>query len=157
LSVERTLVLVKPDGVQRGLCGEVIRRLEAKGLRLCGCRLMSLDRGTAERHYAPHRDRPFFPGLIGFITSGPVLAMAWEGPGAIGAVRALMGATDPQKAAPGTLRGDLGLDVQQNLVHGSDGPESAERELALFFRPGELVSYRRDVDRWAQGEEGHSG
>lgn len=156
MSVERTLVLVKPDGVQRGLCGEVVRRLERKGLRLCGCRLLQVSRDLAEAHYAPHRERPFFPGLIEFITSAPVLAMAWEGPGAIGCVRALMGATDPQKAAPGTLRGDLGLDVQQNLVHGSDGPESAQRELALFFAPSDLLGYRRDVDRWAQGDGGHS-
>jgi nucleoside-diphosphate kinase len=145
---ERTLVLVKPDGVQRGLTGEVLRRLEARGLRLVGCRLLQMSRQQAEEHYAPHRERPFFPGLVRFITSGPVLAMAWEGPGAIGAVRALMGATDPQQAAPGTIRGDLALDIGQNLVHGSDGPESASRELAIFFRPEDLVSYRREVDRW---------
>ncbi len=153
---ERTLVLVKPDGVQRGLCGEVMRRLEVKGLRLAGCKLLQLSRELAEQHYAPHRERPFFPGLIAFITAGPVLAMAWEGPGAIGAVRNLMGATDPRKAAPGTIRGDLGLDVQQNLVHGSDGPESAATELARFFRPEELCAYRRDLDRWAQAEEATS-
>jgi nucleoside-diphosphate kinase len=148
---ERTLVLVKPDGVQRGLVGEVISRLEAKGLRLCACKVLQVTEELARRHYAPHADKPFFPGLVAFITSGPVVAMAWEGPGAIGAVRAVMGATDPQKAAPGTIRGDLALDIGQNLVHGSDGPESAERELGLFFRPDELVSYERAIDPWAQG------
>jgi nucleoside-diphosphate kinase len=149
--VERTLVLVKPDGVQRGLCGEVIARLERKGLRLCGARLLQPGRELAERHYAPHRERAFFPDLIAFLTSGPVLAMVWEGPRAIEQVRLAMGATDPAKAAPGSIRGDLALDVGQNLVHGSDSPEAAAREIALFFRSEELVAYRRDVDRWAQG------
>lgn len=148
---ERTLVLVKPDGVQRGLVGTVIGRIEAKGLRLCGCKVLQMSRDLAERHYAPHRGKPFFPGLVGFITSGPVVAMAWEGPGAIGVVRALMGATDPQKAAPGTLRGDFALDIGQNLVHGSDGSETAARELALFFAPGELVGYARAIDPWVAG------
>lgn len=146
--IERTLVLVKPDGVQRGLVGEVIRRIEAKGLRLAGCRVLRMSPELARQHYAPHEGKPFFPGLVGFITSGPIVAMAWEGAGAIGAVRALMGATDPQKAAPGTLRGDLALDIGQNLVHGSDGPESAARELSLFFAPGDLVAYERAIDPW---------
>jgi nucleoside-diphosphate kinase len=146
--IERTLVLVKPDGVQRGLVGEVMRRIEAKGLRLCGCRVLRMTPDLARRHYAPHAERPFFQGLVDFITSGPVVAMAWEGPGAIGVVRNLMGATDPQKAAPGTLRGDLALDIGQNLVHGSDGPESAARELDLFFRSDDLVRYERAIDPW---------
>jgi nucleoside-diphosphate kinase len=154
--VERTLVLVKPDGVQRGLVGEIIGRLERKGLRLAGARLLQPDRALAERHYAAHRERPFFPDLIAFLTSGPVLAMVWEGPRAIEQVRLVMGATDPARAAPGSIRGDLALDVGQNLVHGSDGPESAAREIALFFRPDELLSYRRDVDPWAQGAGGRS-
>lgn len=152
VALERTLVLVKPDGVQRGLCGEVVRRLECKGLRLCAARLFTPERALAEQHYAQHRERPFFPGLIAFLTSGPVLAMVWEGPRAIEQARAVMGATDPVKAAPGSIRGDLALDVGQNLVHGSDGPEAAAREIALFFRPEEVCTYRRDIDRWAHGE-----
>jgi nucleoside-diphosphate kinase len=151
--LERTLVLVKPDGVQRGLCGEIIGRLERKGLRLVAAKLLVPDRSLAEAHYAAHRERPFFPELVRFFTSGPVLAMVWEGPRAVDQVRALMGATDPLKAAPGSIRGDLALDVGQNLVHGSDGVEAAAREIALFFRPEEIVAYRRDVDRWAQGPE----
>ncbi|HVB09231.1 MAG TPA: nucleoside-diphosphate kinase [Bacillota bacterium] len=146
--MERTLVLVKPDGVQRGLVGEVIQRIEGKGLRLVGCRVLQMSQDLAREHYAPHVERPFFPGLVSFITSGPVVAMAWEGPGAIAAVRSLMGATDPLKAAPGTLRGDLALDIGQNLVHGSDGPESAERELSLYFKPSEFVAYQRAIDPW---------
>jgi nucleoside-diphosphate kinase len=150
--LERTLVLVKPDGVQRGLVGEVISRLERKGLRLVAARLLWADRQLAEAHYAPHRERPFFPELIAFLTSGPILAMVWEGPRAIEQVRLLMGATDPAKAAPGSIRGDLALDVGHNLVHGSDGPESAAREIALFFRPEEILEYRRAGDSWAHGE-----
>ncbi len=140
--------MVKPDGVQRGLVGEVIGRLERKGLKLVGLKMIHLPRETAEKHYAPHKDRPFFPGLIRFITSGPVVAMVWEGPRAVGAVRAVMGATDPVTATPGTLRGDYGLDIGMNIVHGSDSVESAEREIAIFFQPGELVSYDKDLDRW---------
>ncbi|MGY1740052.1 MULTISPECIES: nucleoside-diphosphate kinase [unclassified Blastococcus] len=132
---ERTLVLVKPDGVARGLVGEVISRLEAKGLRLVAAELRTLSRETAEEHYGEHRERPFFPSLVEFITGGPLLALVVEGPRAIEAFRALAGATDPVKAAPGTIRGDFALEVQSNIVHGSDSPESAAREVALFF-PG---------------------
>ncbi|HHY93653.1 MAG TPA: nucleoside-diphosphate kinase, partial [Firmicutes bacterium] len=139
--MERTLVLVKPDGVKRALVGEVISRLERKGLCLVGMKLMKVSRELAERHYDVHRGKPFFPGLIEFITSGPVVAMAWEGPQAVEVVRSLMGATDCRRAAPGTIRGDLGLDVGHNLVHGSDSPETAARELSLFFRPEEIVSW----------------
>lgn len=146
-------MLVKPDGVQRGLCGEIVSRLERKGLRLVASRFLHADRELAEAHYAPHRERPFFPGLIAFLTSGPILAMVWEGPRAIEQVRALMGATDPAKAAPGSIRGDLALSIGNNLIHGSDGPESADREMALFFRPEEIVRYRRAGDAWAHGEE----
>lgn len=153
MALERTLVLVKPDGVQRGLCGEILGRLERKGLRLCGARLLRPGRDLAEAHYAAHRERPFFPGLIGFLTSGPVLAMVWEGPAAITQVRALMGATDPTKAAPGSIRGDLALSIGNNLIHGSDGPEAAEREIGLFFRPEDVLDYRRAGDAWIQGEE----
>lgn len=151
--MERTLVLVKPDGVQRGLVGEIVSRIERKGLRLVGARFLQADRGLAEAHYAPHRERPFFPGLIAFLTSGPILAMVWEGPRAIEQVRAVMGATDPAKAAPGSIRGDLALTIGNNLIHGSDGPESAEREIGLFFRPQDMVAYARAGDAWAQGQE----
>jgi nucleoside-diphosphate kinase len=133
--MERTLVLVKPDGVRRGLVGEVIGRLERKGLRLTALRMLAVDDSLARRHYAEHVDRPFFGELISFITSGPVVAMAVEGTEAVSVVRTLMGVTDPRKAAPGTLRGDLALEITENIVHGSDSPASAERELALFF-PG---------------------
>jgi nucleoside-diphosphate kinase len=130
---ERTLVLVKPDGVSRGLVGEVITRLEAKGLRLVAAELCTLDRETAETHYAEHVERPFFGELVEFITSGPLMALVVEGERAIEAVRTLAGATDPVKATPGTIRGDLALAVGQNIVHGSDSAESATRESALFF------------------------
>jgi nucleoside-diphosphate kinase len=134
-TAERTLVLVKPDGVARGLVGEVIRRLEAKGLRLVAAELRTLNAEVAETHYAEHREKPFFPPLVQFITSGPLMALVAEGPRAIEAFRALAGATDPVKAGPGTIRGDFALEVQTNIVHGSDSPESAAREIGLFF-PG---------------------
>ncbi|MDP9241443.1 MAG: nucleoside-diphosphate kinase [Actinomycetota bacterium] len=132
---ERTLVLVKPDGVRRGLVGEVIGRLERKGLRLVAMDLRVLDRETAEAHYAEHRERPFFGALVEFVTGGPMVAIVAEGDRAIDAFRGLAGATDPVKALPGTIRGDFALEVQNNIVHGSDSPASAEREIALFF-PG---------------------
>lgn len=132
-TAERSLVLVKPDGVARGLVGEVVSRLEAKGLRLVAAELRTLSRETAEAHYAEHAERPFFGSLVEFITGGPLLALVVEGPRAIEAFRALAGATDPVKAAPGTIRGDLALEVQSNIVHGSDSPESAAREIGLFF------------------------
>ena len=130
---ERTLVLVKPDGVSRGLVGEVIKRLEAKGLRLVAAELRTLDRETAETHYAEHSERPFYGELVDFITSGPLMAIVVEGERAIEAFRMVAGATDPVKATPGTIRGDFALAVGQNVVHGSDSPESAAREVALFF------------------------
>jgi nucleoside-diphosphate kinase len=130
---ERTLVLVKPDGVARGLVGEVISRLEAKGLRLVAAELRTLTREVAETHYAEHRERPFFASLVEFITGGPLMALVVEGPRAIEAFRALAGATDPVKATPGTVRGDFALEISQNIVHGSDSPESAEREIKIFF------------------------
>jgi nucleoside-diphosphate kinase len=132
-TAERSLVLVKPDGVARGLVGQVIARLEAKGLRLVAAELRTLSTKVAEEHYAEHRERPFFGSLVEFITGGPLLALVVEGPRAIEAFRALAGATDPVKAAPGTIRGDFALEVQNNIVHGSDSPESAAREIALFF------------------------
>ena len=133
MTAERTLILVKPDGVARGLVGEVLSRLEAKGLRLVAAELRTLTRETAEQHYAEHREKPFFGPLVDFITGGPLLALVVEGPRAVEAFRALAGATDPVKAAPGTIRGDFGLEVQNNIVHGSDSDESAAREIALFF------------------------
>ena len=130
--MERTLVLVKPDGVQRGLIGSIINRLAQRGLKLVGMKLMQLDDVLARQHYSEHVDRPFFGGLVDFITSAPVVAMAWESNGAVEAVRNTMGQTNPTASPPGTIRGDLGLDIGRNLVHGSDSPESAERELSLF-------------------------
>ena len=130
---ETTFVMVKPDGVARGLVGEVIGRFERKGLRLTKLRMLVIDEDLARRHYAEHLERPFFPELLEFIVNGPVVAMEWTGESAVSVARTLMGATDPKKADPGTIRGDLGLAVTQNIVHGSDSPESATRELALFF------------------------
>jgi nucleoside-diphosphate kinase len=150
---ERTLVLIKPDGVQRLLAGRILARYEERGLKLVGLKLMRADRSLAERHYAVHRERPFFQGLVEFITSGPLLAMALEGPNAIGVVRAANGATRPHEAAPGTIRGDLALETAQNLVHASDSPENAKQELALWFRNGELLEYSREVDRWVLAPE----
>jgi nucleoside-diphosphate kinase len=133
MSVENTFIMVKPDGVARGLVGEVITRFERKGLRLENIRGLAITEDLARTHYAEHVDKPFFPDLLEFITSGPVVAMEWSGEDAISVCRAIMGATNPRDAAPGTIRGDLGFEVTENLVHGSDGPESAERELQLFF------------------------
>ena len=146
--MEQTLVLVKPDGVQRGLIGEVIGRLERRGLKLVGMKLMQVDEGLAHRHYGEHVDRPFFPGLVGFITSGPIVAMAWEANNAVEIVRNTMGPTNPANAGPGTVRGDLAVDIGRNLIHGSDSPESAQRELGLFFQPHEILSYSRCSDHW---------
>ena len=133
MAVEHTFIMVKPDGVQRGLVGEVISRLERKGLDLERIRGLTITEDLARTHYEEHVEKPFFPELLEFITSGPVVAMEWSGDGAISVCRDHMGATDPKKAAPGTIRGDLGLAVTENIIHGSDGPESAARELEIFF------------------------
>lgn len=146
--------MVKPDGVQRGLVGEVVARLERRGLKLVGLKLMKISPQLASRHYAEHEGKPFYPGLISFITSGPVAAMVWEGEKAISIIRTTMGATDPAAATPGTIRGDLAVDKGQNIVHGSDSPESAAREIGLFFRPEELVEYGRDMDVWVYPKKG---
>tara|TARA_B110000014_G_scaffold185100_1_gene134011 strand:- start:66 stop:515 length:450 start_codon:yes stop_codon:yes gene_type:complete len=146
--MERTLVLVKPDGVQRGLIGEVISRLERRGLKLVGMKLMQVDDDLARQHYGEHVDRPFFGGLVDFITSSPVVAMAWEADNAAEVVRNTIGQTNPTTSPAGTIRGDLGLDIGRNLVHGSDSPESAVRELGLFFKDGELLDYTRANDSW---------
>ncbi len=137
--MERTFIMVKPDGVERGLVAEVIARFERRGFRLCGMKAMRIDRALAERHYVEHVEKGFFPSLLAFITRGPVVAMVWEGQNAISVARAMMGATDSSQAAPGTLRGDFSLSKEENIVHGSDGPESAAREIALFFAADELV------------------
>lgn len=133
MGIENTFVMVKPDGVARGLVGEVIARFEQKGLQLEKIRALHIDEAMARRHYGEHTEKPFFPDLLEFITSGPVVAMEWSGESAVGVARTLMGATDPKQATPGTIRGDFGLIVTTNIVHGSDSPESAERELAIFF------------------------
>jgi len=146
--METTLVIIKPDAVQRGLIGEITTRLERRGLKLVGMKLMRIDQDLAERHYGIHRGKPFFEGLIRYITSAPVVVMAWQGPSAIEMVRATMGATNPLQASPGTIRADYALEIGRNLVHGSDGPETAAHELSLFFQPEELLSWERDTDRW---------
>lgn len=146
--MQRTLVLIKPDGVQRGLIGEIVGRLERRGLKLIALKMMRLPREQASRHYAEHQGKPFYEGLLDFITSGPIVAMIWEGREAVTVVRSLMGSTDPLKALPGTIRGDLALDLGMNLIHGSDSPARAEAEMALFFSAAELHEYERTVDRW---------
>jgi len=145
---ERTLVLIKPDGVQRQLVGRILARYEERGLKVVGLKLVQVDRRLAERHYDAHREKPFFGGLVEFITSAPLVALALDGPNAIAVVRAINGATRPHEAAPGTVRGDFALETGQNIVHASDGPEAAATELALWFRDDELLDYDRDVDRW---------
>jgi nucleoside-diphosphate kinase len=146
--MERTLVLVKPDGVQRGLIGEIISRLERRGLKLVAMKLLRVDEALARQHYAEHAERPFFRGLVEFITAAPVVAMVWEADNVVEIVRQTMGETSPARAAPGTIRGDLGLNIGRNLVHGSDKVESAEREISLFFRPQEILDYTRSNDPW---------
>jgi nucleoside-diphosphate kinase len=145
---ERTLVLVKPDGVQRLLVGRVLARYEERGLKIVGLKLVRVDRELAERHYAIHREKPFFGSLVQFITSAPLVAVALEGPNAIAVARAINGATRPHEAAPGTIRGDLALETAQNIVHATDGAETAEDELRLWFSDHELMSYEREIDRW---------
>jgi nucleoside-diphosphate kinase len=148
MPMERTLIIVKPDGVQRGLIGPILSRFEARGLKLVGLKLLQLTKAMAERHYAEHEGKPFYPGLIAYIMSGPVVAGCLEGTNAVQVVRSTLGATNPTAAAPGTIRADMALDIGRNLVHASDGPETAVRELALWFDESELVGYARDTDRW---------
>jgi nucleoside-diphosphate kinase len=146
--MERTLIIFKPDAVQRGLCGEILARFERKGLQIAGMKLMKIPQATAEKHYEPHKGKPFYPGLINFMTSSPVLVLALEGKDAIAIARNLMGATFGSKAAPGTIRGDLGVSNSFNLIHGSDSPESAQRELSLFFKPEELLEWAPTIRPW---------
>lgn len=150
--MERTLIIVKPDGVERGLIGEVLRRFEQRGLTVAGLKMIQISPELAARHYAEHQGKPFYPGLIQFITSGPVVVGAIQGPGAIALVRAMMGATNPANAASGTLRGDYAVSMSFNVIHGSDGPESAQREIALYFTPDELFDYQRPAEKWISGE-----
>ncbi|HEV8575443.1 MAG TPA: nucleoside-diphosphate kinase [Dehalococcoidia bacterium] len=146
--MERTLVLVKPDAMQRGLAGEIISRLERRGLRIVAMRLFQMDEDLARRHYAEHEGKGFFNELISYITSSPIIAAVFEGPGAVEVVRRTMGATNPSTADVGTIRGDLAVETGRNLIHGSDSPESARREIALFFDEEAIHSYPRDLDRW---------
>ena len=148
--METTLVLVKPDGVQRGLIGEVIVRLERRGLKLIAAKFLWVSQELAEKHYAVHQGKGFYDSLIRYITSAPVMAMVWEGQNAVVAVRQTMGATRPTEAAPGSLRHDFALDVGRNLTHASDTPENGEKEVALWFTPAELVSWQRDIESWIQ-------
>jgi nucleoside-diphosphate kinase len=147
-NMERSLVLVKPDGVQRGLIGEVIARLERRGLMLVGARFLKVSQELAETHYAIHKGKPFYASLIEYITSAPVMAMVWAGPNAVAAIRQTMGATRPTEAAPGSLRHDFALEIGRNLTHASDSVENSEKEVALWFKPNELINWKRDADRW---------
>ncbi len=151
--MQQTLVLAKPDAVQRGLIGEIIGRFERKGLKVVGLRLLAVPREMAEEHYAVHAGKHFYDGLVEFITSGPVAAFALEGPDAIAVVRKLVGKTMPNEAEPGTIRGDLGVSGLRNLIHASDAPETAQAELALWFGPDAVIDYARDIDAWVVAEE----
>lgn len=146
--VQTTLTLIKPDGVQRGMVGEIISRLEHRGLKLVGMKILLINESQANRHYEAHVDKPFFAGLVQFITSGPVVALAIQGNNSIEVVRKTMGATDPKAADPGTIRGDMGLDIGRNLVHGSDSAEAAARELPLFFGEDEIIEWNRSAEDW---------
>lgn len=146
--MERTFIAVKPDGVQRAIVGEIIRRFETKGFTLVGLKLLQVSQELAEQHYDVHKERPFFAGLVKFITSGPVVAMVWEGDGVIASARKLIGATNPLNAEPGTIRGDYGVSIGRNLIHGSDAPETAQREIALWFKDEELANWQPTIAPW---------
>ncbi|ARJ40191.1 nucleoside-diphosphate kinase [Sporosarcina sp. P21c] len=146
--MERTFLMVKPDGVQRNLVGEIVGRFEDKGYQLVGGKLMNISQELAEQHYGEHKERPFFGELVDFITSGPVFAMVWEGENVISTARLMMGATNPKESAPGTIRGDFAVTVGKNIIHGSDSTESASREINLFFKEEELVTYDKTVNNW---------
>jgi len=148
MNMERTFLMIKPDGVQRNLVGEVIKRLENKGFALVGLKLMSVSRELAEQHYDVHKERPFFGGLVEFIVSSPVVAMVWEGEGVVASARKIIGATNPLAAEPGTIRGDFGVSIGRNLIHGSDAIETAQREIALWFKDDELVSWENTMKPW---------
>ena len=146
--MEKTFVMIKPDGVQRNLIGKIISRFEEKGLKIAALKLMRLDEKTAREHYKEHVNKPFFPGLLEYITSGPVVAMVLEGKNAVDEVRKMMGKTNPQEALPGTIRGDFGLEIGRNVIHGADSKESAQREISLYFSSDEILSYDKNVDVW---------
>jgi nucleoside-diphosphate kinase len=146
--MERSLVLIKPDAIQRGLAGQIVSRLERKGLKIVAMKMLRMDIDLAERHYAIHRGKPFFDGLVDFITSSPLIAIVLQGENAVQLIRQMMGETDPAKASSGTIRGDFGIDVAHNLIHGSDSSENASREIDLFFSAGEILDYDRQLDAW---------
>ncbi len=146
--MERTFLAIKPDGVQRGLVGEIISRFESKGFTLVGLKLMNVSREKAEQHYGEHKEKPFFAGLVDFITSGPVVAMVWEGKGVVASARKMIGATNPLNSEPGTIRGDYGIDIGRNIIHGSDAVETAEREIALWFSDSELAGWEPTLTKW---------
>ncbi|MBS4173277.1 nucleoside-diphosphate kinase [Bacillus sp. FJAT-49736] len=146
--MEKTFLMVKPDGVQRQLIGEIVSRFEKKGFQLVGAKLMQISTELAQKHYGEHKERPFFGELVDFITSGPVFAMVWEGENVISTARQMMGSTNPKDAQPGTIRGDFATTVGKNIIHGSDSPESAEREIGLFFKQEELVEYTKLINNW---------
>jgi nucleoside-diphosphate kinase len=146
--VERTFLAVKPDGVQRGLVGEIISRFEAKGFTLVGLKLMQVSKELAQQHYGEHKEKPFFPGLVDFITSGPVVAMVWEGKGVVASARKIIGATNPLTSEPGTIRGDYGVDIGRNIIHGSDAVETAQREISLWFQSSELAAWEPTLSTW---------
>jgi nucleoside-diphosphate kinase len=148
MAIEQTYLMVKPDGVQRGLCGEIISRFEKKGLKIVAMKFMVIKKETAENHYGEHKGKGFYDSLISYITSGPVLAMVVEGENAVAVCRTMMGKTNPQESAPGTIRGDYGMVTGMNLIHGSDSPASAVREISIFFKPEELIQYNRTTDDW---------
>lgn len=146
--MERTFLAIKPDGVQRGLVGEIVRRFETKGFNLVGLKMMKVSRELAEKHYDVHKDKPFFTGLVNFITSAPVVAMVWEGDGVVASARKIIGATNPLNAEPGTIRGDFGVSIGRNIIHGSDAVETAQREVALWFSPDELADWDPTIKPW---------
>lgn len=146
--MNRTFAMVKPDGVQRGLVGEIINRFEKKGIKIVALKIMQITPELAEKHYGEHKGKPFFADLVGFITSSPVVAMVLEGKDVVPMVRTMMGATNPKDSAPGTIRGDFGMTIDKNIIHGSDSPESAVREIGLFFKEGEIVAYRKADEEW---------
>jgi nucleoside-diphosphate kinase len=148
MTMERTYLMIKPDGVERGLCGEIVARFEKRGLKLIAMKFMQIPKDVAENHYGEHKGKKFYDSLISYITSGPVLAMVWEGENAIAVCRGMMGKTNPLDSAPGTIRGDFAMVTGMNIIHGSDSPESAAREISIFFKPSELMSYQRTVDKW---------
>ncbi|MEW6661800.1 MAG: nucleoside-diphosphate kinase [Bacillota bacterium] len=146
--MERTFVMIKPDGVQRNLVGELIKRFEQKGWRLAALRMLRITREMAENHYQEHVGKPFFRGLLEYITSGPVVAMVWEGKDVVAGVRKMIGATNPSEAAPGTVRGDFGIEIGRNVIHGADSVASAAREIAIYFRPDDLETYEKEIEKW---------